>query len=487
MSQRSLMPSCNTLLLSRAMLVAGSMVITAACSRTGSVPETAGLGESAVGASTVPQAMAFVDVSVLPMDRERVLEHQTVVVRDGRISSITAEREARLTGDVTRIDSRGKFLMPGMAEMHGHIPAQGGAFAESVMLLFVANGVTTVRGMLGNPTQFVLRNSIRRGDIIGPTLFLASPPLSGNQVRTPAEGAARVREYRGAGYDLLKIHEGLSRVTYDSIVAAARVAGIRFGGHVPDDVGVWHALESGQSTIDHLDNYTDAVRAADFPNATSGSTAAGAPASAAEVERRVAAIAAATRRAEVAVVPTMALWEVFSVPEDSAALAARPELRYISTTMRANWFRTFGDMRAQANVREGAEELALRKQLLKAMQDAGVPILFGTDAPQLFSVPGFSIHREMQVMRAAGLTPFQILRSGTKNVAEHMNKYYGAAASTFGTVEVGKRADLILLEANPLDDVANLQRRAGVMLRGRWLPEAELRAKLDALAAANRE
>jgi imidazolonepropionase-like amidohydrolase len=456
-------------------------LVLAACARGG--------GPAAESGNAVPTnapMTAFVDVTVVPMDRERVLDHQTVVVRDGRILSVARARGAAIPTGARRIDGRGKFLMPGLAEMHGHIPGQSGTFAESVMLLFVANGITTVRGMLGNPAQFELRRAIDRGDIIGPTLLLASPPLSGNQVRSGSEGAAKVREYRAAGYDLLKIHEGLSRETYDSIVAAARVAGIRFGGHVPDEVGVWHALESGQSTIDHLDNYTDALRAADFPGATSGSAAGGATPSEAELAQRVGALALATRRAEVAVVPTMALWEAFSAPEDSAVLAARTELRFMPPSTRAAWFKTLAEIRSQADPTQGAAEVALRRRMLKGIQDAGATILLGTDAPQLFSVPGFSIHREVQVMRAAGLTPFQILRAGTSNVSEHVDKFYGRAASRFGTVEVGQRADLLLLDANPLDDVANLQRRAGVMLRGRWLPEDELRVKLEALAAANR-
>lgn len=444
---------------------------------------------AAAASGTVPAtapATAFVDVAVIPMDRERVLEHQTVIVRDGRIASIRGAPGAAIPPGAVRVAGAGKFLMPGLAEMHGHIPAQGGSFAESVMLLFVANGVTTVRGMLGNPAQFELRRAIDRGDIIGPTLFLASPPMSGNQVRSGAEGAAKVREYKAAGYDLIKIHEGLSRETYDSIVSAARLAALRFGGHVPDEVGVWHALESGQSTIDHMDNYTDALRAADFPGMTSGSTAGGGAPSDAVLAQRIAALAQATRRAEIAVVPTMALWEAFSAPEDSAVLAARPELRFMPPSTRAAWFKTIADIRAQADPAEGAAEVALRRRMLKGLQDAGATILLGTDAPQLFSVPGFSIHRELQVMRSAGLTPFQILRSGTKSVAEHIDKFYGRTAARFGTVEVGERADLLLLDANPLDDVANLQRRAGVMVRGRWLPEAELRIKLEALANANR-
>ena len=128
------------------------------------------------------------------------------------------------------------------------------------------------------------------------------------------------------------------------------------------------------------------------------------------------------------------------------------------------------------NVEAGRRVIAVRKKVLKALSDAGVPIVFGTDAPQIFSVPGFSIHREMPIMLAAGMRPYQVLASGTRNVGEYFS------SSEFGTVEVGKRADLILLEANPLENIANMARRAGVMLRGKWIPESEIQAKLAEFA-----
>jgi imidazolonepropionase-like amidohydrolase len=451
--------------------ITSSIALALVCSAL--VGRPAGGQGAAQPATQMGAPVAFVDVTVLPMDSERTLEHQTVLVRGDRIVSVEPAARARLPRDVVRIDGRGKFLMPGLAEMHGHIPGQNTAFAEATSLLFVANGVTIVRGMLGNPAQFTLRESIRSGRVIGPTLHLASPPMSGlgpNGITSPAAGAARVREHKQAGYDLLKIHEGLSRATYDSIAAAARQVGLTFGGHVPDSVGIWHALEMRQATVDHLDNYVDALQAAAFP----GGVAADA------MDARLAAIARATREANVAVVPTSALWATFLAPEDSAGLGGRLGLRYMPRQMVGTWYNQVGQFRQQTHPDSGRMEVALRGRLLKAMQDAGVRILLGTDAPQLFSVPGFSIHREIQMMREAGLTPYQILRSGTVAPAE----YFGQTAE-FGTVAAGRRADLILLDANPLADVANLQRRAGVMLRGRWLPESELQQRLEALAAQN--
>lgn len=426
-----------------------------------------------------PGPVAFVDVTVLPMDRERVLEHQTVVVRDGRIASIGPAASASIPSDALRVDGRGKFLMPGLAEMHGHVPAQAGPFAEATMLLFVANGITTVRGMQGSPYHIQLRDAIERGELLGPTFRAAGPQLDARRAATPAAAVAAVLEQKAAGFDLLKIQEGVSREAYDSIVATARRVGIPFGGHIPDDVGLWHALESKHGTIDHLDNFMEAVDATEFPARHLART--GVEGSTSDVDRRIAGAAAAARAAGIAVVPTQALWQMLFIPEDSATLSRRPELRYMPPATLAAWYRTIrpgGRLATDADRRAWTEK---RGKILRALSDAGVPILLGTDAPQLFSVPGFSIHREMQSMVDAGMTPWQILQSGTRNIAVH----FGTLAQS-GTVEAGKRADLILVDANPLEDVANLQRRAGVMVRGEWLPAAELDRRLEALAATQR-
>jgi imidazolonepropionase-like amidohydrolase len=278
----------------------------------------------------------------------------------------------------------------------------------------------------------------------------------GANIRTPAMGDSVARAHKAAGYDLLKIQEGMPRDAYDAVVAAAKNVGIRFGGHVPDDVGLLHALESGQVTIDHLDNYMETI----------------------SPTNSLPSIVAATKRAGAAVVPTMALWEMLYVPPDSASVASRPELRYMPRNTVAGWFRNIATGgRVQGDSARRAWK-AHRMSILRELNAAGVPILLGTDAPQLFSVPGFSIHREMQSMIEAGMTPYQVLASGTRNVAQH----FGTLQST-GTIEVGKRADLLLLEANPLTSVANAQRRTGVMVDGRWLPETEIQRGLDALAA----
>ena len=410
--------------------------------------------------------VAFVDVTVVPMSRDGVLEHQTVIVRGNRIAELGPATQVRAPAGATTVSGAGKYLMPGFAEMHGHFPNPnaGPELTENVLFLYVANGVTTVRGMQGSLPHLDLKARIARGELLGPRLWVPGPALTGNSAPTPEVGRRLVEELQAGGFDHMKIHEGLSRETYDTIVATAKRVGMRFGGHVPDAVGVYHALESGQASIEHLDNYVETVGGPDSADDT-----------------RIARVVAATCAARAWTVPTLALWETFMGTEDVELLAARPEVRYVPQAWRNNWMQQVSQMR-QGNPLSSEKRLAtlaLRRRILKSLQTAGCPIAFGTDSPQLYSVPGFSIHREMRSMAAAGLTPQQILLSGTRNAA----RYFGAEQE-FGSVAAGQRADLILLNGNPLTDLANVGRRAGVMVNGRWLPEAEIQARLERMAAA---
>jgi len=415
---------------------------------------------------TQEPVVAFVDVNVVPMNRDGVLEHQTVVVRGNRIAEMGPAAQVRAPAGATTVSGNGKYLMPGFAEMHGHFPNPnaGSELTETVLFLYVANGVTTVRGMQGQLPHLELKARVARGEVLGPRLWVPGPALTGNSAPTPEVGRRLVEEQQAAGFDHLKIHEGLSRETYDTIVATAKRVGLRFGGHVPDAVGVYHALESGQISIEHLDNYVETI---------------GGPDSASDV--RLQAVVDATCKARAWTVPTLALWETFMGAEDLEVLAARPEVRYVPQAWRNNWMQQLSQMRQgnQLSPQQRETTLGLRRRILKALQTAGCPIAFGTDSPQLYSVPGFSIHREMRSMAAAGLTPQQILASGTRNAA----RYFGAEQE-FGSVAAGQRADLILLNGNPLTDLANVGRRAGVMVNGRWLPEAEIQARLERIAAA---
>ncbi len=410
---------------------------------------------------------AFVNVNVVPMDRERVLEGQTVIVQDGRIGEIGSANKIKVPEGAARIDGAGKYLMPGLAEMHGHIPPPQAPrrYTEAVLFLYVANGITTVRGMLGAPNQLELREKANRGEILSPTLYLAGPSFNGNSVNSPEQAISMVRQQKQEGWDLLKVHPGLTRDEFDAMAKTAKEVGIRFAGHVPADVGLIHALEMGQETIDHVDGYIE------YLNGDAGLVD----------EAKLSDVVRRTKAADAWIVPTMALWETLIGYTDLDSLAAMPELKYAPPKDVEQWKAIHQKRLSQPNFdRKKVEMVATnRKRILRALSEGGVRILLGTDAPQQFSVPGFSVHREMALMVKCGFTPYQIIQSGTKNVGD-----YFKSKDNFGTIEVGKRADLILVEGNPLKDVSNIARRAGVMLRGQWLPESEIRKRLDEIEAS---
>lgn len=439
---------------------------------------------------------AFVDVTVVPMDRDRIIERQTVLVRGDRIAAIGPAASVRIPAGATRIDGRGKFLMPGLAEMHAHVVGGNNpnheALNRDILFLYVANGITSIRAMLGAPNQIPLRDQLRRGEVLGPTMYVSAPSLNGNSAPNPDTAAKLVRAHKAAGYDFLKIHPGLSRETYDAIARTAREVDITWAGHVPAAVGLRHAIASGQSGVDHLDGFLEASTP-DSIGVRLQSGAAGGVSFAQFVNSvdatRFPAIAGELKAAGVWSVPTMLVWEnLYTQAETPEEMAARAEMKYVSRQTVANYV-TSKRNQVQNQRNNGitpdvaARYLALRRQALKALADAGAPLLMGTDSPQLFMVPGFALHRELGIMAEAGLTPFQIYQSGSRNIARYVSEVLKQDGS-FGTVAVGNRADLVLLDANPLQSVANLTRRAGVMARGHWVPGAEIESRLAALAAA---
>ena len=282
--------------------------------------------------------IAFVNANVIPMDVERVLENRTVVIAGGRIAAIGSAEEIVPADGVEIIDAAGGYLLPGFAELHGHLPNPrlSDRDAQNILFLYVANGVTTVRGMQGDPSQFDLRERVRSGAVLGPRLYLASVALSpGRGVSTPEEAEQRVREYAVEGYDLIKMLEGLDVETYDAAVRAAADVGLPLAGHVPDEVGLRRALASGQISIDHLDNYVEAlVPEAAQPDEWPGFAGRGMLLARVD-EALIPDVVEATVRAGAWVVPTMVLWETGSLGTRPGATVAaeRPEVRYVPPEM----------------------------------------------------------------------------------------------------------------------------------------------------------
>src|SRR5262245_19316815 len=309
--------------------------------------------------SSSAQDLAFVGVNVVPMDRNRTLNNQTVIVQDGRIAQVGPAGSTRVPDGALRLEGRGKHLMPGLGEMHGHIPStlEPREFTEAVLFLYVANGVTTVRGMQGSPGQLDLRERAKRGELLAPNLYLAGPAFSGKTIKSVEEAIQRVRQQKAEGWDLLKVLPGLARDHYDAMARTTKEVGISFAGHVPADVGLLHAIQSRQETFDHLDGYIEYLQGE----------------KGAVTEAKFQEIAKLTREAGAWVVPTMALWETLRGTADLATLRAFPELKYMPPQQIQQW------TSAQENLPKSSDfnpEVARnviqnRMRLLKVLNDGG--------------------------------------------------------------------------------------------------------------------
>lgn len=421
---------------------------------------------------------AFHDVTVVPMDRERTLPDHTVIVRDGRITEVGPSSSVEIPSEAERIDGRGHWLMPGLAEMHAHVPPQDDPpreLVEETLFLYVANGITTIRGMLGSPYQIPLREEIARGDVLGPTFYVGAPSLNGDSAPTPEAAEGLVRDHHDAGYDFLKIHPGVPLDAWDAMVEAAADVGISYGGHIPEDVGIYHALDTDMKTIDHLDGFVEVTRRDDADTSSSAATyRATDPEKLRELTERLAA-------EEVWLVPTQYLWNNLMGRVDIDSVLSLPEFEYVSPRQREAWRNQGEGGQSSAEASEALAEM--REEFLRAAHEAGAAILMGTDSPQLFNVPGFALHRELPLMVEAGMSPYEVFVSGTRNVADYVEQALGQDGD-FGTVAPGQRADLVLLSGNPLEDVENLQARAGVMVRGRWIPGEEIDRRLEEIRDA---
>ncbi|MGE0354845.1 MAG: amidohydrolase family protein [Gemmatimonadales bacterium] len=436
---------------------------------------------AALALPSVPSAQAvtaFTNVSVVPMDRERVLENQTVVVQGSRVIAMGPAGRTPVPAGAVRIEARGRYLMPGLGEMHAHIPGGQASpeMVDRVLFLFLANGVTTVRGMLGDPRHLELRDRAARGEILSPAIHTSGPSINGNSAPSVEVVQRMVAEQKAAGYDFIKIHPGLRREVFDSMAAAAQRAGLTFSGHVPLEVGLERALEAPYATIDHLDGYAEYLLDAGAPVSAAQSQFFGLNFGAYLDDSRIPQVAAATGRAGVWNVPTEILMENLAGDASVEQLLAREEIRYWYPAQVDQWVAARRQFE-QTPEADRAAWINTRRTIIRRLHEAGAGLLLGSDAPQMWNVPGFSAHRELEALVAAGLTPFEALETGTRNVAV----FFRSTDST-GTVAVGKTADLILLDANPLTDIRNSRRIHGVMVRGRWLSRAELDAGLARLA-----
>jgi len=428
------------------------------------------------------RTVAFVDVNVVPMDSELILERNTVIVRDGIIIEIGPASEIPLPPDALQIDGRDKYLMPGLVDMHVHLRD------KDDLLLLIANGVTTVRNMLGNPRHLQFREQIKREELLGPTIITAGRIIDGPGlynyfvVETAEEAQKEVARQKEAGYDFIKVYNYLSPEAYEGVIAAAKKYHMPVAGHVPIAVGIAGAFIAGQASNEHLRGYIFDLIIPDSPVQPGLDLRSRRLAWNYVDESKFAGLAEATRKAGLWNCPTMVVMEYDALSvDDHAKLLSKPEMRYL-TLQRRKRMRASAAYSLSRNFSEAAFETAQqamekKRRFIKELHQAGAKLLLGTDTD--LPPKGFALHEELRNFVDVGLSPYEAIKTGTSNAAEFLNEM-----DTFGTVEKGKRADLILIEKDPLENVANIALQAGVMVRGRWIPKIELQRMLEDLAAS---
>lgn len=438
-----------------------------------------------VAAAQRPRDLVITDVTVIPMTaRGATLANATVVVRNGRIADIVTGRAPAIPAGAVRVDGRGRYLIPGLTDMHAHLYADEwvpDSVAPHELGVYLAHGVTTARLMIGTPLHLQLRRDLRAGRLLGPTLFIASPHVTGDGgknsllARTADEARAAVRHASDSGYDFVKLTTNITPEVFDAVVDEARARRIRVVGHVDPRVTVARALAAGQQ-IEHLDNYMESVLADSAPSRVSVSDyGVGRLANwqtlrhvdMAKVER----IAGATARAGVYVTPTLGFFaNTYATRYDSATAASRPDFAHIPPAMRSLYQRALTRFWSNPPSDELlARYKAIRNRMVRAIVDSGGRIMAGSDGPGGLQGYGWMLHRELAALVAAGLSHYEALAAATTVPAE----YLGTTADA-GTIAVGKRADLVLLGASPLDDIAHTSRIEGVVVDGTWLDRGRL-------------
>jgi imidazolonepropionase-like amidohydrolase len=442
--------------------------------------------------------LAITHVTVIDATGSQPQPDRTVVIGNHVISVIAPSKAAAIPRNAQVVDGAGKFLIPALADSHLHLTgaAEPNGSREFMIPLLLANGITTVRDMGGYLESLVpLRREIRQGKRLGPQIFFTGPFLDGSPpsyepslvVTNATQASEDVHTLVQQGVDFIKVQSILSHDAYFAIAAAARSEHIGFVGHVPDRVTAAEASDAGQKSIEHLTGVLRACSSDErrlmreqFRSAPKNETPAQAHARELAWQRELLQTYSDKQAAGLLEkfvhnrtwqVPTFILLRNFAFLAPDYDPSRDPRLRYIPAKLLAGWRLAYSEQITAAD-----QEFALRRSMLQkssqivgAMQSSGVPILAGTDSGAPYVIPGFALHEELALLVEAGLTPIQALQAATKNPADFLGKL-----DTQGTIGPGKTADLLLLDANPLEDIHNTQKIRAVIVRGKLLDRAQL-------------
>jgi imidazolonepropionase-like amidohydrolase len=442
------------------------------------------------------RVLALSHVNVVDVQSGRILPDVTITIAEGHISGIDASM-TRVRSEAQVVDGHGKYVIPGLWDMHVHW------YDERLLSLFLANGVTGVRQMFGGPNLLRWRREIEAGTLLGPRHVVASPIVDGPQpiwpgsivVADAARGREVVRGIKRDGYDFVKVYNRLPRDAYFAILAEAAQQHITVVGHVPNAVTIGEAVDAGQKTIEHLTGILLGAsrEEGDVRRASTQlrrPTANGPPLTPAEAsalrahqerlltsydETKAAALFARFRAKDTWQCPTLTVLRA-GASLNLPPFTSDPRLKYMPLATRRGWSPEASPLRrwkTDADYEVERRTLHLQFRIVGAMQRAGVRVLAGTDVSNPFVFPGFSLHDELGLLVDAGLTPLEALQAATVNPAQFLGRL-----DQHGTVERGRLADLVLLDANPLADISATKRIAAVVFAGRLYDRTALDAML---------
>ena len=445
--------------------------------------------------SFAQESYAIENVSVITMINEEVLPDQTVVVEKGIIKSILPSAKAKLSKGVKVIDGTGKFLMPGLFDMHTHFFYEQGEHIntnETELKLMLANGITTARIMAGHPSFLEAKANVKNGKWIGPELSVASPQLVGGWpfstefknyeiVASEARANEAVATFKQQGYDAIKITVMMAKPMYKAIVAAAARENIKVVGHVGPMVMLPAALEAKQQ-IEHMDmfietllpdtSYNHGQSVSDY-NIYSKAAWETVPHL---MESKIPALAKSVKDAGIYVTPTNYFFiSNAGLPLTDEEIKNKPDYNYIPSKLREEkWKYRERYIKTMAPLASREKYVHIRKQMVNDLWKAGVPLMAGSDAPEFFVVAGFALHDELKTMVDAGLTPYAALQTATVNPATFLEMN-----NRTGTISIGKEADLVLLNKNPLEDINNTRSITGVSSGNSWLNRDDIQKLLE--------
>ncbi|MEQ8515906.1 MAG: amidohydrolase family protein [Chromatocurvus sp.] len=444
------------------------------------------------------------NVSVLPMDAERTLSNQSVLIDDGVIVAMGPSGLFSGSDDTTVIEGAGKYLMPGLSDMHAHIAgyaddyeqeaAAGISISENQLLMYLASGVTLLRDTAGSEQHFDMQQRLKDNQWLGPELYFTSLILEGEQavwdsshkVLTPEAVDPLIAGYAHRGYWGVKVYHTLSAAVFDEIIAAGERHQIPIIGHVPFEVGIDDALQSGMLTIEHLRGYDFDGMQAEALFADGGRSRERFSSITRMSDERMADLVAQTVANGVWNCPTLAMGRFLYDADARAALTVDPRYPMVHPDLRASVENSSSldeifSPDAKAALKESSPHSL---ELTRRLHDAGAGLLIGTDSVIPAWVPGFTPIDEMQEIASSGISNYEVLRMATVNAADVL----GLSADR-GTIAVGKQASFILLDADPSSDLGALWKLSGVMHNGVWLTqqalEAQLRLQMESFSDAS--